>query len=207
MQRGACLFQALKLEWNAGTHPLHLVREAPRAGRASSQPNGGHLQQPKRGKRETPHRPLQLRRRQEGCLRREGIEGKKWHVLVDMQSLLMHAITQAADIPDCDGVLAMTTLFAFTLSFSSSAPMAEFQSGASLGFLPLRLGLVRAHGPKSRSRQSNSFSATNSRCVTPHSEETLTIFAWPQASNAMMIGSRLRPRSVRLYSTLGGICR
>ena len=40
------------------------------------------------------------------------IKGKKRHVLVDTQGLLMHAIVHAADIQDRDGgVLAGATLF------------------------------------------------------------------------------------------------
>ena len=40
------------------------------------------------------------------------IKGKKRHILVDMQGLLLHAIIHAADVQDRDGgVLLMSTLF------------------------------------------------------------------------------------------------
>ncbi len=40
------------------------------------------------------------------------IKGKKRHILVDTQGLLMHAIVQGADVQDRDGgVLLMATLF------------------------------------------------------------------------------------------------
>ncbi len=40
------------------------------------------------------------------------IKGKKRHVLVDTQGLLMHAIVHAADVQDCDGgALLMASLF------------------------------------------------------------------------------------------------
>jgi hypothetical protein len=40
------------------------------------------------------------------------IKGKKRHVLVDTQGLLLHAVVYAADIQDRDGgVLLMSTLF------------------------------------------------------------------------------------------------
>ena len=40
------------------------------------------------------------------------IKGKKWHILVDTQGLLMHAIVHAADIQDRDGgALLMASLF------------------------------------------------------------------------------------------------
>lgn len=40
------------------------------------------------------------------------IKGKKRHILVDTQGLLMHAIVHHAGIQDCDGgILVMATLF------------------------------------------------------------------------------------------------
>ena len=40
------------------------------------------------------------------------VRGKKRHVLVDTQGLLMHALVQAADVQDRDGgVVVMATLF------------------------------------------------------------------------------------------------
>ena len=39
------------------------------------------------------------------------IKGKKRHILVDTQGLLMHAIVHAADIQDRDGGIVMATMF------------------------------------------------------------------------------------------------
>ena len=50
-----------------------------------------------------------------------GDQGKKRHVLVDTQGLLMRAIVHAADLQDCDGgVLLMGVLFGLhTLLFKA----------------------------------------------------------------------------------------
>ncbi len=47
-----------------------------------------------------------------GTMRRKKIKGKKRHILVDTQGLLMHALVHAADIQDRDGgVMVMAALF------------------------------------------------------------------------------------------------
>jgi transposase len=80
----------------------------PRAGRARGQPDGSDHRQPERqerGKRGARIDPP-------GFDAGKKIKGKKRHVLVDTQGLLMHAIVHAADIQDRDGgVLVMSTLF------------------------------------------------------------------------------------------------
>ena len=56
--------------------------------------------------------PTRQARRQQAQCGGKKIKGKKRHVLVDTQGLLMHAIVHAADIQDRDGgVLVMATLF------------------------------------------------------------------------------------------------
>jgi transposase len=79
-----------------------------RLGRAGGQPDGRDHRQPER----------QERRKRGACIDPPGydagkkIKGKKRHVLVDTQGLLLHAVVHAADIQDRDGgVLLMATLF------------------------------------------------------------------------------------------------
>ena len=65
------------------------------------------------------------------------IKGKKRHILVDTQGLLLHAIVHAADIQDRDGgVLLMSTLFGMCpgllkLYADSGYQGAKFQEGMS----------------------------------------------------------------------------
>ena len=80
----------------------------PRACRAGGQPNGGHHRQSEReerGKRGLCIDPP-------GYDAGKKIKGKKRHILVDTQGLLLCAIVHAADIQDRDGgVLLMSALF------------------------------------------------------------------------------------------------
>ena len=80
----------------------------PGACRAGGQPDSRDHRQPerqkrgKRGARIDPH----------GFDAGKKIKGKKRHLLVDTQGLLLHAIVHAADIQDRDGgLLVMATLF------------------------------------------------------------------------------------------------
>jgi transposase len=80
----------------------------PREGGARSQPHGLHHRQPEREKR----------RKRGPCIDPPGfdagklIKGKKRHVLVDTQGLLLHGIVTAADVQDRDGGVALlATLF------------------------------------------------------------------------------------------------
>ena len=79
----------------------------PRADRTRGQPDGWHYQQPERQERgkwgfSDPHAFDAAKK----------IKGKKRHVLVDTQGLLMQSIVHAADIQDRDGgVLLMASLF------------------------------------------------------------------------------------------------
>ena len=79
-----------------------------RTGRPRDLSHRRHHRQPKREKR----------RKRGACIDAHGfdagkkIKGKKRHILVDTQGLLMHAIVHGADIQDRDGgVLLMATLF------------------------------------------------------------------------------------------------
>jgi transposase len=80
----------------------------PRTGWARSQPDCGNHRQPKRqerGKRGASIDPP-------GYDAGTKIKGKKRHILVDTQGLLLHAIIHAADIRDRDGgMLLMSTIF------------------------------------------------------------------------------------------------
>jgi transposase len=79
----------------------------PRKSRARGVSDSRHHRQPEREKRRKrgPHDP-------HGYDAGKKIKGKKRHILVDTQGLLMHAIVHAADIQDRDGgVLVMATLF------------------------------------------------------------------------------------------------
>ena len=58
----------------------------------------------------------------------KGTKGKKRHILVDTQGLLMHAIVHAADIQDRDGGgLVMATLFGMFPFLLKSTPMAAIR--------------------------------------------------------------------------------
>ena len=60
------------------------------------------------------------------------IKGKKRHILVDTQGLLMHAIVHAADIQDRDGgALLMATLFSLYPFLRNSTPMVDIRAQAS----------------------------------------------------------------------------
>ena len=84
------------------------MRSAAKPPRARAKPDRRHHRQPER----------QERGKRGACVDPPGydagkkIKGKKRHVLVDTQGLLMHAIVHAADIQDRDGgALVMASLF------------------------------------------------------------------------------------------------
>jgi len=95
------------LGWNARSYASRAVREMSRSHRAGSKSDsGGHWL----SKREE--------RWKRGIYDPSGYDagkktkGKKRHILVDTQGLLMHAIVHAADIQDRDGGrLVMSTMF------------------------------------------------------------------------------------------------
>ena len=102
------LLRSLELGRHAGSHPRRALREVSRSGRSRGEPDRRDHRQPERqerGKRGTCIDPA-------GYDAGKKIMGKKHHILVDTQGLLMHAIVHAADIQDRDGGAAlMATLF------------------------------------------------------------------------------------------------
>ena len=87
----------------------HALREMPRAGLAGRKPTVAIIDSQsvksaeKGGPRSTRRAMMRVRR----------IKGKKRHLLVDTQGLLMHAIVHAANVQDRDGgVWLMAVLFA-----------------------------------------------------------------------------------------------
>ena len=101
---------------------LRCVARRPRARRARPPPSspGRRARGPARASRA---------RKRGACVDPPGydagkkIKGKKRHVLVDTQGLLMHAIVHAADIQDRDGgALVVATCSAPSRSWSSSVP-------------------------------------------------------------------------------------
>src|SRR5246500_5268740 len=103
----------------------------PRTGWATSQPDGGDHRQSERqgrGKRGRTVDPA-------GYDAGKKIKGKKRHLLVDTQGLLMQAIVHAADIQDRDGGLLLMSsllgLFPFLLKLyaDSGYQGPKFQQG------------------------------------------------------------------------------
>jgi transposase len=75
----------------------------PREGRTRSKPHGLHHRQPEREERRKRGSHIDPPGFDAGKL----IKGKKRHILVDTQGLLLHGIVTAADIQDRDGALAL----------------------------------------------------------------------------------------------------
>ena len=101
-------YSPLELGRNARSYPPRALCEMPRNSRTRRQPDSGHHRQPKREERGKRGRSI------DACGYDAGkkIKGKKRHVLVDTQGLLMHAVIHAADVQDRDGgVLVMASLF------------------------------------------------------------------------------------------------
>jgi transposase len=77
------------------------------------------------------------------------IKGRKRHILVDTQGLLMHAIIHAADIQDRDGgVLLMSTmfgLFPFLLKLyaDSGYQGPKFQEGLATAYRQINVEIVK----------------------------------------------------------------
>ncbi len=100
------------------------------------------------------------------------IKGKKRHILVDTDGLLMQAIVHAADIQDRDGgALVMATLFGIIPFLPNSTPMAAirdrcFRAGMKKALTQVNVEIVK------RSDQAKSFVVLPSRWVV---ERT---FAW-----------------------------
>ena len=104
----ARLFRSVELGRHARSHPSRALCECRERAEREAIPNRRDHRQPEREKRG----------KRGACIDPHGydagkkIKGKKRHILVDTQGLLMHAIVHAADIQDRDGgVLLMATLF------------------------------------------------------------------------------------------------
>jgi transposase len=98
----------LELGRHARAHPRGALREVPGSRRARSKPDRRDHRQPER----------QERGKRGACVDPAGydagkkIMGKKRHILVDTQGLLMHALVHAADVQDRDGgAVLIATLF------------------------------------------------------------------------------------------------
>src|SRR5712672_747078 len=100
---GARLLRPVELGRHARSHPSCTLCAVSRAGRARGQPHCRDHRQPKR----------QERRKRGAAIDPPGYDGgKKRHILVDTQGLLLHAIVHPADLQDRDGgVLLLATLF------------------------------------------------------------------------------------------------
>ena len=101
-------FDLLSWQRNARPHPRRALREVAReAGVARGEPNGRHHRQPEREERGKGGAAIDPSGYDAG----KKIKGKKRHVLVDTQGLLMHALVHAGDVQDRDGgALVMASL-------------------------------------------------------------------------------------------------
>src|SRR6201993_130546 len=103
----ARLLRSVELGRHSRSHPSRSLCRMPRKSRARGLSHRRDHRQPEREKRRKrgPYDP-------HGYDAGKKVKGKKRHVLVDTQGLLIHAIVHAADIQDRDGgVLLMSTLF------------------------------------------------------------------------------------------------
>ena len=104
----ARLSRPVELGRNARPHPFRALRSMPRTRRPRSLSHRCRDRQSERERRGKRGRCIDPHGFDAG----KKIKGKKRHILVDTQGLLMHAIVHGADIQDRDGgVLLMATLF------------------------------------------------------------------------------------------------
>src|SRR5882724_10998019 len=107
-QHGERVLPALARRWDARSPPPRAVCAMPSTSGARSCPNSSDHRQPKRQECRKRGVSIDLPGYDAG----KKIKGKKRHVLVDTEGLLLWAIVHAADIQDRDGgVLLMSTLF------------------------------------------------------------------------------------------------
>jgi transposase len=126
----------LGLRWDVGKNPLPPLSEMPWAGGSASQSDRLHHRQPERKER----------RKRGACIDPKGydagkkISGKKRHILVDTEGLLMHAVVHPADIQDRDGgVLVLATLFGLFPFLKTLFADAGYQGPQFRGELAKRL--------------------------------------------------------------------
>src|SRR5277367_2724882 len=102
------LFRSVELGWHARPHSRRALCEVPPSRLTRGKPDRRDHRQPERqerGKRGPAIDPA-------GYDAGKKIKGKKRHIVVDTQGLLMHAIVHAADVQDRDGgELVMATMF------------------------------------------------------------------------------------------------
>ena len=86
------------MERHAGTHPSRALCEMPPVSQAAGQPSAAIIdrQSDNSAEKRGLDRPARVRRG-------EGDQGKKRHLLVDTQGLVLHAIVHAANLQDRDG--------------------------------------------------------------------------------------------------------
>src|SRR4051794_39860826 len=107
-EHGERLPAALGRGPDARSHPPRALRAVPRAGGMRGQSDGSDHRQPERQRGGKGGRCIDPSGYDAG----KKINGKKRHVLVDTQGLLLCAIVHAADIQDRDGgVMLMSALF------------------------------------------------------------------------------------------------
>jgi len=144
-EHGVGLLLALGMGGHHRSYPPRALRRGARAGRARGQPDGRDHRQPEhqeRGKRGVCIDPS-------GYDAGKKIKGKKRHILVDTQGLLMQAILHAADIQDRDGgVLLMGSLFGLypfllKLYADSGYQGAKFQDGLRATCSRINLEIVK----------------------------------------------------------------
>ena len=117
----------------------------PGEGRARGQPDGGDHRQPERQGRGKGGRSIDPSGYDAG----KRIKGKKRHILVDTQGLLMCAIVHAADIQDRDGgILVMSALFGmfpFLLKLYADGGYQgeKFQQGLKRAYRQISLEIVK----------------------------------------------------------------
>src|SRR5471032_3285843 len=102
------LFRSVELGRHARSHPRCALCAVPPSRVPRGEPDRRNYRQPERQERGKRGPAIDPRGYDAG----KKIKGKKRHILVDTQGLLMHAIVHAADIQDRDGgVFVMATMF------------------------------------------------------------------------------------------------
>ena len=127
------------------------------------------------------------------------INGKKRHILVDTQGLLMHAIVHAADVQDRDGAaLLMATLFGAFPFLTRLFPDGGYQGGNSRGQSTNRPGLLVEI--VKRSHQAKTFVVLTKRWIVERTLLTGLAAAedWPRTGSAL--ATKRSPSSASLPS-------
>ena len=175
------LFRSVELGRHARSHPRRALCAMPGGRLARGEPDRRDHRQPERQERGKRGPAINSSGYDAG----KKIKGKKRHVLVDTQGLLMHAIVHAADVQDRDGgALLMASLFgAFPFLIKLYA------DGGSRG----RSSRARSNGfwraSTSRSSSDRVKPQASSRCPNAgssnaHSLGSAAADDWPRTGNA-----------------------